>query len=126
MIGLLRAVGERGERALRRGVWSFAGAGLIVVALGFAGAAIVEALAAFLPRYAALGAATLFLLIAAAVCFRSPAKSPMRRPPTRRLRSRRKPRLPRPLTGGRRSTSRSSRKRGKNRRAPPHSPRLRD
>ncbi len=69
MIGLLRAVGERGERALRRGVWSFAGAGLIVVALGFAGAAIVEALAAFLPRYAALGAATLFLLIAAAVCF---------------------------------------------------------
>jgi hypothetical protein len=69
MISLLRAVGARGEEALRRGVLAFAGAGLVVVSLGFAGAAIVEALSEILPRGGAFAVAALFLLIAASVCF---------------------------------------------------------
>jgi membrane-bound ClpP family serine protease len=69
MTGILRAVGERSERALRRGIFAFAGAGLVVVALGFAGAAMVEALAALMPRFAALGLASAALFVAAAILF---------------------------------------------------------
>lgn len=69
MIDLFRAVSLRGEQALRRGAWSFAGVGLIVLAFGFGAAALVEALSAVIPRYAALGAAAFSLIIAAAVCF---------------------------------------------------------
>ena len=68
MNDILRALGDRGERALRRSVWLFAGAGLIVIGLGFAGAALVEILVGILPRSAALGAATVFLLVVGAVC----------------------------------------------------------
>lgn len=68
MIGVIRAIGERGEEALRRGVLSFAGAGLIVVAAGFGAAALVEGLALIIPRAAALGVAALALLIAGGVC----------------------------------------------------------
>ncbi|NWG92127.1 MAG: hypothetical protein HXY21_06410 [Parvularculaceae bacterium] len=68
MNDILRALGDRGERALRRSVWLFAGAGLIVIGLGFAGAALVEILVGILPRSAALGAATAFLLVVGAVC----------------------------------------------------------
>lgn len=69
MIGFLRAIGERGENAVRQGLWAFAGAGLIVLALGFAAGALVEALTLLMPRYAALGCGALALLIAAAICF---------------------------------------------------------
>lgn len=78
MIDLFRFFGERGEQALRRSVLFFAGAGLVVIALGFCAAAIVEALGAVIPRYAALGAAAVFLLGAAAISFalaRDPAKA---------------------------------------------------
>lgn len=74
MIGVLRAIGERGEEALRRGVLSLAGAGLVVIAAGFAAAALVEALALIMPRGAALGAAALTLLIAGALCLSRAAK----------------------------------------------------
>ncbi|MEK7265717.1 MAG: hypothetical protein AAB227_06415 [Pseudomonadota bacterium] len=69
MIDLMRAIGERGENALRRSLWAFAGAGLLVLASGFAAAAIVDGLATLMPRYLALGLGALVLLIAAGVCF---------------------------------------------------------
>jgi hypothetical protein len=69
MIDLLRMIGARGEHAVRRGLWAFAGAGLAVLALGFAGAAMVEGLSLVMPRYLALGAAALALFIAAGICF---------------------------------------------------------
>lgn len=69
MIDLVRMIGERSENAVRRGLWAFAGAGLAVLALGFAGAAMVEGLSLVMPRYLALGAAALALLAAAAICF---------------------------------------------------------
>lgn len=69
MIDLMRAIGERGETAVRRGLWAFAGAGLSVLALGFAAAAIVEGLAALMPRYLALGCGALALVVAAGLCF---------------------------------------------------------
>ena len=69
MIDLLRAIGEKSERAVRRSVWAFAGAGLAVLALGFAGAAAVEALAAVMPRYLALACGAIGLLGLAAFCF---------------------------------------------------------
>jgi FtsH-binding integral membrane protein len=68
VIDILGAIGNRGERALRRSIWLIAGAGLVVIGLGFAAAALVEVLVAVLPRYAALGVATVFLLVVGAVC----------------------------------------------------------
>ncbi len=69
MSDFLRAIGERGENAVRKSIWAFAGAGLIVLALGLAAAALVEALTLLMPLYAALGCGALALLIAAAICF---------------------------------------------------------
>ena len=69
MIGFLRAIGERGEHVVQRSLWAFAGAGLVVMALGFAAAALVGALKLLMPLYAALGCGALALLIAAAICF---------------------------------------------------------
>jgi FtsH-binding integral membrane protein len=69
MIDILKAVGDRGERAFRRTLYGVAGALLLVSALAFASAAIVEALTALMPRHAALGLGALFLLFAALVCF---------------------------------------------------------
>jgi hypothetical protein len=69
MIGLLRALGDKGERALRRSVWAFAGAGFIVLGLGFAGGALIELLARFVPHYAALGVGAVTLLMAGGFCF---------------------------------------------------------
>lgn len=69
MIDLLRAIGERGESALRRGLWSFAGVGFIILTLGFLTGALVEFLAASWPRYAALGAGAAFPFIIALICF---------------------------------------------------------
>lgn len=67
MIDILRAVGDRSERAVQRALFAVAGAGLLVAALGFASAAIVEALASLMPRYAALAIGALFLGLGAAI-----------------------------------------------------------
>lgn len=69
MIDILKAVGDRGERALRRTLFGVAGAFLLVAALVFAGGALVEALAALMPRYAALGLGAMFLGAAALMFF---------------------------------------------------------
>jgi len=69
MIDLLRAIGERSESAVRRSLWAFAGAGLVVLAIGFAGAAMVEFLATLMPRYLALGCGALSMFILAAIFF---------------------------------------------------------
>jgi hypothetical protein len=67
MIGLLRILSDRGERAARRGLSALVAAGLLVLALGFGAGAVVEALAEFLPRYAALGIVAFLLAVAAAI-----------------------------------------------------------
>jgi hypothetical protein len=62
MIGLLRALSDKGERAFWRSVWAFAGAGLLVLGPGFLGGAFVELLGRYVPHFAALGAGALAAL----------------------------------------------------------------
>jgi vacuolar-type H+-ATPase subunit I/STV1 len=69
MIDLFALARSKGEAALRRAAWAFAGAGLIVLALGFAAAAGVAALEIVAPDYVALAAGAAGLIICAAVCF---------------------------------------------------------
>lgn len=68
MIDLLQSARRRGEAALRRGAWTFAGAGLFVLGCGFAAAALVAAIRIVAPAYVAFGAAAIGLVIAASVC----------------------------------------------------------
>lgn len=69
MIGLLTAAREKGEAALKRASWSLAGAGLVVVGLGFAAGAVVAALETVAPAYVAYGVAAAGLVAAALFCF---------------------------------------------------------
>lgn len=69
MIDFLRIIGERGENAVRKGLLAFAGAGLILLALGFLAAALVDGLAMLMPLYLALGGGALLLFLAAGLCF---------------------------------------------------------
>lgn len=69
MIGFLTAARAKGEEALKRATWSLAGAGLLVLALGFAAGAMVAALEIVAPPYIAYGAAALGLILAALFCF---------------------------------------------------------
>lgn len=75
MIDIIRALGERGETAMRRGLWSLAGVSVFVLALGFLAGAAVEFLATLMPRFAALGLIGLLLAILALICF---ARAPRR------------------------------------------------
>lgn len=63
MIDILQAVEQRGAKAVRRLLLATAGAGLLALSAGFAGAALVDVLALQMPRYAALGAIAVTLLI---------------------------------------------------------------
>lgn len=74
MIGILRAIGARGENAVRRSLWAFAGAGLIILALGFLAGALVEFLATLMPLYLALGCGAIALFILAAIFFAQVAR----------------------------------------------------
>lgn len=69
MIDILRIIGERGENAARKGLLAIAGAGLILLALLFLAAALVDGLAMVMPRYLALGGGALLLFLAAGACF---------------------------------------------------------
>jgi hypothetical protein len=63
MIGFLDALGEKGAKALRRTLLAATGAGFIILAAGFAGAALVDLLALAVPRYVALGGIAAVLLV---------------------------------------------------------------
>jgi len=63
MIDVLQAVEQRGAKAVRRLLLATAGAGLLALSAGFAGAALVDMLALQMPRHAALGAIAATLLI---------------------------------------------------------------
>jgi len=79
MTGLFQAIGERGARAVRQTVLAFMGAGLVVLALGCASAALVDVLALSMPRYLALGAIAAVLLLAGGACLAragAPSKAP--------------------------------------------------
>lgn len=76
MIGLLRILSDQGERAARRGLSALAATGLLILALGFGAGAVVEALAEFVPRYAALGIIAALLAVAAAVLFHRSRAAP--------------------------------------------------
>lgn len=68
MIDLLQSARARGEAAVKRAVWAFAGAGLMVLAIGFAAAGIVEMLKLVAPAWAAFSLGAVFLLLAAGFC----------------------------------------------------------
>lgn len=68
MIDLLQSARARGEAAVKRAVWAFAGAGLMVLAVGFAAAGIVEMLKLVAPTWAAFSLGAAFLLLAAWFC----------------------------------------------------------
>jgi len=68
MIGLLQSARAKGEAAVKRAVWAFAGAGLLVLAMGFAAAGLVEALKLIAPAWAAFSVGAIFLLLAAWLC----------------------------------------------------------
>lgn len=68
MIDLLQSARAKGEAAVKRAVWAFAAAGLIVVAVGFAAAALVEALKLVAPAWAAFAVGAIFLLLAGWLC----------------------------------------------------------
>lgn len=82
---LLRAIGEKSARAVRRALLAFAGLALLVLAMGFASEALVDALASAMPRYLALCAIAAALLIVGAVCLMAansrPPAPPASRPP---------------------------------------------
>lgn len=63
MIDIFEALGAKGAKAIRRSLFAFTGAGLLVLATGFTGAALVEFLVQVMPRYGALGAIALVLLV---------------------------------------------------------------
>ncbi len=63
MIDIFEAVGAKGATAIRRLLLAFAGAGLLVVATAFAGAALVDVLSLTMPRYGALAVIALVLLV---------------------------------------------------------------
>jgi hypothetical protein len=71
MIGILQAVEQRGAKAVRRLLLATAGAGLLALSAGFAGAALADVLALQMPRYAALGAVAATLLIGGIVVLAS-------------------------------------------------------
>ncbi|NWG70911.1 MAG: hypothetical protein HXY23_04770 [Parvularculaceae bacterium] len=68
MIDLLQSARAKGEAAVKRAVWAFAAAGLIVLAAGFAAASVVEALKLVAPAWAALALGATFLLLAGWLC----------------------------------------------------------
>jgi hypothetical protein len=68
MIGLFAGLRGMGEAAMARARWSLAGAGLGVLALGFAAGAVVALLDLVAPTFVAFGAAALGLMAAAAIC----------------------------------------------------------
>lgn len=68
MIDLLQSARAKGEEALKRAVWAFAGAALLVLALGFSAAAMVEALKLVVPVWAAFGAGAFALLVCGWIC----------------------------------------------------------
>ena len=77
MIDLLHTARSRGEAAVRRAVWAFAGAGLLVTAAAFVAAGLVAALNLVIPLWAAFAAAASLLLFTAAICVaRSRAPNP--------------------------------------------------
>jgi choline-glycine betaine transporter len=76
VIDLLKEARARSEEAVRSAAWGFAGGALLVLALGFAAAALVEALLMFVPSWAAFSAGAVLLLLAGSICFaRSRAKN---------------------------------------------------
>lgn len=77
MIDLLQSARAKGEAAIKRAVWAFAGAGLLVLAMGFAAAGLVEAFKLIAPAWAAFSLGAFFLLLAAWFCgSRSHAPNP--------------------------------------------------
>lgn len=69
MINMFRELERRGETALHKALWAFAGVSFTILALGLLGSAAAEALSLVMPRYAALGAGAAALAIFAAIAF---------------------------------------------------------
>ena len=68
MINLLQEARARGEAAMKRAVWGFAAAGLLVIAAGFVAAGAVAGLMEVAPAWAAFAIGALPLLALALFC----------------------------------------------------------